>query len=107
MAGRFFPRLRVRAGLLLACLYLAVAAPVMARAGGRPAAEPEIARLIKNGGCILTRDNTILFSRQADTLLVPASTWKIATSLLALETLGPGFRFETRFYEDGAGNLYV
>lgn len=42
-------------------------------------------------------DGTILALRGADTAFNPASVVKIATSLWALEELGPGFIFSTRF----------
>lgn len=40
-------------------------------------------------------------SRGADRLINPASVVKAATSLVALERLGPDRRFETRFFLDG------
>ena len=38
---------------------------------------------------------------RADKLLIPASTLKIATALLAAEKWGLGYRFETEFYQQG------
>lgn len=40
-------------------------------------------------------------SSQADDGINPASVVKVATSLWALERLGPGFRYETRFFARG------
>jgi D-alanyl-D-alanine carboxypeptidase/D-alanyl-D-alanine-endopeptidase (penicillin-binding protein 4) len=44
-----------------------------------------------------TIDGKVIASHQADTAINPASVIKAATSLWALETLGPDYRFETRF----------
>jgi D-alanyl-D-alanine carboxypeptidase/D-alanyl-D-alanine-endopeptidase (penicillin-binding protein 4) len=43
----------------------------------------------------------VLESRRADDPINPASVVKLATSLRALEKLGPGHRFETRFLATG------
>jgi serine-type D-Ala-D-Ala carboxypeptidase/endopeptidase (penicillin-binding protein 4) len=48
----------------------------------------------------LTRGDT-LFSRGADTQLLPASTLKMYTAALALERLGPDWRFSTDVLRDG------
>ena len=48
-----------------------------------------------------------LIAQNADTPFVPASVTKIVTSWLALEVLGPDYRFETRFYLDAKRVLYV
>ncbi len=49
----------------------------------------------------------ILFSKNADQLLVPASTLKILTALAAIHYLGPNYRFITEFYMDRNHNLVV
>jgi len=41
-----------------------------------------------------------VFSQNADKLLKPASVLKVITSLVALELLGPQYRFTTRIYAD-------
>jgi len=46
-------------------------------------------------------------SHNPDRPMVPASTMKVLTALAALETWGRGHRFETDFYTDGAGWLWV
>ncbi len=42
-----------------------------------------------------------------DTPFVPASILKISTALVALQVLGPDFRFRTELYVDTAGNLFI
>jgi D-alanyl-D-alanine carboxypeptidase/D-alanyl-D-alanine-endopeptidase (penicillin-binding protein 4) len=49
----------------------------------------------------------IVFSKNADIQLVPASTLKILTALVALHYLGPDYRFVTEFYQDHNSNLKV
>ena len=49
----------------------------------------------------------ILFSKNEDIPLVPASTLKILTSLVALHYLGPEYRFKTEFYMDQDSNLKI
>ena len=63
-------------------------------------------RHIKNGGYIIEDGSGQHGYRQND-LFVPASTLKILTSLVALEYLGPEYRFETHFFLDGQGNLFI
>jgi D-alanyl-D-alanine carboxypeptidase/D-alanyl-D-alanine-endopeptidase (penicillin-binding protein 4) len=48
-----------------------------------------------------------LIARNADQPFVPASVTKIVTAWVALEVLGPDYRFETRFYLDKDRVLYV
>ncbi|MBC8288365.1 MAG: D-alanyl-D-alanine carboxypeptidase/D-alanyl-D-alanine-endopeptidase [Nitrospinae bacterium] len=55
-----------------------------------------------------------LFELRAEKLFVPASNLKILTTAVALQTLGPNYRFPTRLYTDGTlknevlkGNLYI
>lgn len=49
----------------------------------------------------------VLFSKNADRQLIPASTLKILTALAALRYLGPDYRFITEFYMDQDDNLIV
>ncbi len=42
-----------------------------------------------------------------DTPFIPASIIKISTALVALQVLGPEFRFRTELYLDDAGNLTI
>lgn len=62
---------------------------------------------LDNGGYALQVSGKIVHSSNFDTRFTPASTIKILTSLMALETLGPEFRFTTQFYRDNAATLYI
>jgi D-alanyl-D-alanine carboxypeptidase/D-alanyl-D-alanine-endopeptidase (penicillin-binding protein 4) len=48
-----------------------------------------------------------LVAQNADEPFVPASVTKIVTAWLALQVLGPDYRFQTRFYLDKNRVLYV
>ncbi|PID74210.1 MAG: peptidase S13, partial [Desulfobacterales bacterium] len=68
--------------------------------------EQEIARqYITNGGFQVGEKPLLQY--RAEELFIPASTQKILTALLALETLGADFRFTTRLYLDDQHNLYI
>jgi D-alanyl-D-alanine carboxypeptidase/D-alanyl-D-alanine-endopeptidase (penicillin-binding protein 4) len=60
------------------------------------------ARPVELVWCVETIDGQPVDSRQGDEPINPASVVKIATSLWALERLGPDFRFETRFFARGS-----
>ena len=47
----------------------------------------------------------VIFSKNADGQLVPASILKIFTALMAFHYLGPEYRFSTEFYQDQNLNL--
>lgn len=49
----------------------------------------------------------IVFSKNADILLMPASTLKIFTALVAIHYLGSGYKFFTEFYIDRHSNLKI
>jgi len=51
--------------------------------------------------------NRILFSKHANAMLVPASTLKIFTALVAIHYLGVDYRFPTDFFLDASANLKV
>ncbi|MCH8967474.1 MAG: D-alanyl-D-alanine carboxypeptidase/D-alanyl-D-alanine-endopeptidase [Planctomycetes bacterium] len=59
------------------------------------------------GACVidLASGHTV-FTRNADTLLIPASAMKVFTMAAALEELGPAFTFETRLATNGT-DLFV
>jgi D-alanyl-D-alanine carboxypeptidase/D-alanyl-D-alanine-endopeptidase (penicillin-binding protein 4) len=48
-----------------------------------------------------------LLAQNADKPFVPASVTKVVTSWLALQVLGPDYRFETKFYLDDKRVLYI
>jgi D-alanyl-D-alanine carboxypeptidase/D-alanyl-D-alanine-endopeptidase (penicillin-binding protein 4) len=52
-------------------------------------------------------DGRVLISKNETRPLIPASTLKIFTALVALHFLGPDFRFETEFYRDNDDNLTI
>ena len=95
--GRFFPV------MILACLLL-FPGPDRAAAGS----DPGLAGLLVNrGGFAVERDGRILLEHDIDQQFIPASIGKIITSLAALHILGPDYRFATRFYLDGKGDLFI
>lgn len=97
------PGARVRAGrswfLPLLCTLLA-GGPAAAGPVDQVQGLPKSALLVQEGGRALVAHNP-------DQPMVPASTMKVLTSLAALETWGRSHRFETDFYTDGAGWLWV
>src|ERR1051325_470269 len=56
---------------------------------------------------VMDADGKELVAQNADEPFVPASVTKIVTCWLALQVLGPDYRFETRFYLDAKRVLYV
>ena len=52
-------------------------------------------------------DGRVLISKNENRPLIPASTLKIFTALVALHTLGPDYRFVTEFYCDDNDNLTI
>lgn len=74
-----------------------------------PAGVRETVAALAPSGTVLVVDakGTELVAQNADAPFVPASVAKIVTAWLALEALGPDYRFETRFYLDDKRVLYV
>ncbi len=75
-----------------------------------PAADfKDLAPLIKNHDAVVVADTNgkVLFSKNADQPLIPASILKLLTSLAAFHYLGEDFRFITEFYIDDRANLTV
>ncbi|MCQ0989071.1 D-alanyl-D-alanine carboxypeptidase/D-alanyl-D-alanine-endopeptidase [Jiella marina] len=56
---------------------------------------------------VLDEEGNELVAQNADRSFVPASVAKLVTAWLAMEVLGPDYRFETRFYLDEERVLYV
>ena len=69
----------------------------------------ELDRFIGQQDSILVADpqGQILFSKHPEKKLIPASTLKIFTSLVALHFLGSAYRFPTEFYLDKQANLKI
>jgi D-alanyl-D-alanine carboxypeptidase/D-alanyl-D-alanine-endopeptidase (penicillin-binding protein 4) len=69
----------------------------------------DLAHLIGNRDAVLIADprGHIIFSKNADIQLIPASTLKIFTALVALHYLGPDYKFFTEFYIDRQSNLKI
>jgi serine-type D-Ala-D-Ala carboxypeptidase/endopeptidase (penicillin-binding protein 4) len=56
---------------------------------------------------VTTPDGKVLFSKNSEKMLIPASTLKIFTALVALHYLGPDYKFATEFYLDNEINLKI
>src|SRR3954454_12208924 len=88
--------------LAIACALLLL--PTQAWAG----AKEKLAALAPSGlVLVMDEQGNELVAQNADKPFVPASVAKIATAWLALEVLGPDYRFETRFYLDRDRVLYI
>ena len=68
-----------------------------------------VANLVGDQDAVLVADHQggIIVSKNADKKLIPASTLKILTSLVAMHYLGPDYRFTTEFYLDNDSNLKI
>lgn len=58
-------------------------------------------------GYIAGNKGKVLVARNSDTRYIPASTLKLLTILVVLDTLGPDYRFTTQFYLDQQQTLAV
>lgn len=67
----------------------------------------ELHQLVENGGYAVKKNKVYFAASNLHTPYVPASIIKIATSLVALEVMGPSYRFETTFFLDPRNNLYI
>ncbi len=90
--------------LLLLCFSISTGYPASVEGSNL---SQEINATITNGGYIVTKDNTIIAQHNPDELYTPASILKIATSLAALEILGPAYRYQTEFYVTQEKDLYI
>src|SRR6266849_5924515 len=71
-------------------------------------AKEKVATLAPSGlVLVMDKAGKELVAQNADEPFVPASVAKIVTAWLAMEVLGGGYRFQTRFYLDDARVLYV
>ena len=68
----------------------------------------EIKRLAGDGiVLVVDGEGNALVDLNSDRTFIPASTLKVVTGLASMEVLGTDHRFETRFYVDEEGWLYV
>jgi len=69
----------------------------------------DLGHLIGNRDAVLVADPNghIVFSKNVDTPLIPASTLKLFTALVAIHYLGPDYKFFTEFYMDRHSNLKI
>ncbi len=117
LAGSFLSnRRRSRQVVALSFAVVAGLMPVGAHAGGAPLAsmaEPpselpsSIAEILRAGpihdsrtGVLVTDldSGRVVYAKNADELLNPASNMKLLTTVSALATLGPDYRFDTEIY---------
>jgi serine-type D-Ala-D-Ala carboxypeptidase/endopeptidase (penicillin-binding protein 4) len=86
----------------IACALLLLPSPALA------GAKEKVAALAPSGVVlVLDAEGKELVAQNADKPFVPASVAKIVTAWLAMEVLGPDYRFETRFYLDDKRVLYI
>lgn len=71
-----------------------------------PNSLPAANSLIERGAYLVSRNGSVVLAQNEGQLLVPASTWKIATALMAFDCLGEGYRFESHFFLQD-GDLYI
>ena len=69
----------------------------------------DLEHLIGSRDAVLVSDPNghIIFSKNVDKKLIPASTIKIFTALSAIHYLGPDYKFFTEFYLDRHSNLKI
>ncbi len=84
----------------LLALLLPWCAPALADAVGQVQGFAKAGLLVQEGG-------QVVVSHNPDLPLAPASTMKLLTALAAIATWGRDYRFETEFYQDGQGTLWV
>jgi D-alanyl-D-alanine carboxypeptidase/D-alanyl-D-alanine-endopeptidase (penicillin-binding protein 4) len=85
-------------------LFALLVPPAQALAG----AKEKIAALAPSAlVLVMDAEGHELVAQNADEPFVPASIAKIVTAWLAMQVLGRDYRFQTSFYRDNAGVLYV
>ena len=61
----------------------------------------------KDGVYVADFNGKVIFSHQPDRLFIPASILKIFTALVALDQLGPQYRFRTGFFLENGRDLRI
>src|SRR5215471_17316717 len=91
------------------CYLLALAGALLLPPAQALAGAKEQVAALAPSGLVLVMDEkgNELVAQNAQQPFVPASVAKIVTAWLAMEVLGGDYRFQTRFYLDGARKLYV
>lgn len=94
-------------GRMLICMLLCCVNFVYASEGNKKFQSIEM--LIGENDAVLIADplGNIVLSKHADKPLAPASTFKLLTSLAAIQYLGTDYRFKTEFYIDGNSDLII
>lgn len=96
-----------RALLLLSIWFIwCVVPPVFSLASG-PLPADSLERYISRGGYGVERNGKAVLAKNLHTPFIPASTIKVLTALMALEILGPEYRFATFFHVDDNDVLYI
>jgi len=91
--------------LILACIFLSAQGFATAAFAG---AKERVRALAPNGIVyVIDEQGNVLINQNADKPFVPASVAKVVTAWLAMEVLGPDYRFKTYFYLDENRVLYV
>ena len=94
----------------LACVLLLLV-PAPAVSGGIQSMDGShsIGQLIgdSDSAAVAAPGGEMVYAKNADQTLVPASILKILTALTAFSHLGPDYRFPTEFYMDEAGTLVI
>ncbi len=62
---------------------------------------------LSKAGLLLQEGGRAVIAHNPDLPLMPASTMKVLTALAAIETWGRDYHFETDFYQDSQGTLWV
>lgn len=93
--------------LRLALSLLAAASVALALAGTAAADPVAQVSAMPNASLAVRDGERLVIAERPDRALIPASTMKLVIALAAIERWGLGHRFETRFYRDAAGRLWV
>jgi D-alanyl-D-alanine carboxypeptidase/D-alanyl-D-alanine-endopeptidase (penicillin-binding protein 4) len=101
------PKMMFKRFFTLLLLIFLVASLILSQSWYASAIDDPVVSRIESGGYAVKKNGEIIAAHNQHEKFVPASIIKIATSLAALQVLGPQHRFETRFYLDADANLYI